>query len=366
MNFAILCKALELSNQSLVEAIKSLGSLEQIFTQHPDDLFQWFNQKDVSRIRHWHKSDKTLELCAAIEKKLAVEDSTVLSFGDKTYPAILAEIPDPPATLFIKGNISSLGLPQIALVGSRKCTAQGRRIAQDFAAELSSAGFCITSGLALGIDAAAHQGALQREGKTLAVMGTGLDVIYPSRNQSLAREILARDGALISEFLPDSPPLAWHFPNRNRIVTGLSLGVVLIEAGERSGSLISARLAAEQGREVFAIPGSPISPASAGCNRLVREGATLVTEPRQVVEQLGPMLDFQIQAKQSVASCGSSMDSIPVEDHWLIEQMGCDPIGIDELCELCERSSSEITTALAELELDGKVERTNFGYQRRL
>ncbi|MEQ9565151.1 MAG: DNA-processing protein DprA [Pseudomonadales bacterium] len=366
MNFTILCKALELSNQSLVAAIKSLGRLEQIFTQHPDDLYRWFNQRDVSRIRHWHKSGKILELCSVIEKALAAEDSTVLSFADKNYPAILAEIPDPPAILFIKGEVSSLGVPQIALVGSRNCTAQGRRIAQDFAAELSSAGFCITSGLALGIDAAAHQGALQRKGKTLAVMGTGLDVIYPARNQSLAREILARDGALVSEFIPGSPPLAWHFPNRNRIVTGLSLGVVVIEAGERSGSLISARLAAEQGREVFAIPGSPISPVSAGCNRLVREGATLVTEPWQVVEQLGPMLDFQIQAQQSVVISENALVSASAEEHWLIEQMGYDPVSVDDLCVLCERSSSEITTALAELELDGKVERTTFGYQRRL
>lgn len=366
MNFAILCRALALSNQSLVAAIKSLGSPDQIFAQHPDALGQWFNQKDISRIRHWHNSGNVLENCAVIEKTLKAEDASVLSLADKNYPVTLAEIPDPPAVLFIKGTSSSLEIPQIALVGSRNCTAQGRRIAQDFAAELSCAGFCITSGLALGIDAAAHQGALRYEGKTCAVMGTGLDVIYPARNQSLAREILAKGGALVSEFLPGSPPLAWHFPYRNRIVTGLSLGVLVVEANERSGSLISARLAAEQGREVFVIPGNLMSPVSAGCNRLIREGATLVTEPRQVVDQLGPMFGFQLQTQRQHSDAMPELQSAPAsgEEHWLIEQMGYDPIDVDGLCTLCERSSSEITAALAELELDGKVTQTVFGYQR--
>lgn len=365
MNFTILCKTLALSNQGLVEAVRTLGNLEKIFSEHPDTLKQWFHPGDISRILHWHKSASIREYYAKSEDVLKKEDVRILGLDNKSYPALLKEIPDPPAVLFLKGDIDNLNLPQIAIVGSRNCTAQGRRIAQEFAAELSAAGFVITSGLALGIDAAAHQGALQSSGKTSAVMGTGLDQVYPERNKPLASRILTSGGTLISEFLPGSPPRAWHFPHRNRVVTGLSLAVLVIEAGERSGSLISARLAAEQGREVFVIPGGLKSPVSAGCNRLIREGATLVTEPRQLVEQLGPLLGFQL----SYCRPGSLESQTPPaemleKEHWLLSQMGVDPVTIDELCHLCECRSQEITIALAELELEGKVTQTPFGYQR--
>ena len=367
MNFAILSKILALSNQGLCAAIKSLGSIESIFDSHPDDLGHWFSQKDIFQIQRWRKSTSFQKEYARLEAILSVEGASQLVLGDKDYPPTLAEIPDPPAVLFVVGDASTLCFPQIAIVGSRNCTVQGRRIAQDFAAELALMGFCITSGLALGIDTAAHQGALKAGGKTCAVMGAGLDVIYPARNKALSREIVETSGALVTEFLPGSPPQAWHFPQRNRIVTGLSLAVLVIEASERSGSLISARLAVEQGREVFAVPGSPMSPVSAGCNHLIREGAILVTSPDHMVDHLQPMFEFQSQAQGFQASKVPDKDTTAVysdEARWLMEQMGFEPISVDELCVLCERDSSEITTILAELELEGKVVQTAVGYQR--
>ena len=341
--------------------------MEHIFEVHPDDLGHWFSQRDILQIQQWRKSTRLPSNYKDLEAILLAEDASQLVLGDEDYPPALAEIPDPPAVLFIKGDASTLSFPQIAIVGSRNCTLQGRRIAQDFAAELAAMGFCITSGLALGIDTAAPQGALRAKGKTCAVMGAGLDVVYPARNKALSREIIEAEGALATEFLPGSPPQAWHFPQRNRIVTGLSLGVLVIEASERSGSLISARFAAEQGREVFAVPGSPASPVSAGCNHLIREGATLVTSPSHMVDQLGPMFGFHSQAQGFRARKEPDMYSKamhPAEAHWLMDQMGFEPVSVDELCVLCERDSSEITAMLAELELDGKVAQTAFGYQR--
>ena len=367
MNFALLSKMMALSNQSLCSAIKALGSIELIFNAHRDDLGLWFSQKDTQLIQQWRQSTRPPEKYPELEAILLAEGASQLVLGDGDYPSTLAEIPDPPAVLFIKGDASKLSFPQIAIVGSRNCTVSGHRVAQDFAEELASMGFCITSGLALGIDSAAHRGALRAKGKTCAVMGAGLDVIYPARNKALSREIIDAGGALVTEFLPGSPPNAWHFPLRNRIVTGLSLGVLVIEASERSGSLISARLAAEQGREVFAVPGSPLSPVSAGCNHLIREGATLVTKPEHMVDQLGPMFGFHSQAQELQArnkQDTNTREVQPTEVHWLIDQMGFEPVSVDELCILCERHSSEITAILTELELDGKVVQTAFGYQR--
>lgn len=208
----------------------------------------------------------------------------LLTLADASYPPQLLEIEDPPTLLYANGQVSLLSRPCIAIVGSRNCTPQGRTNAQAFAAALSQSGLTIVSGLACGIDAAAHHGALTGDGSSIAVIGTGVDRIYPASNRELARR-LATDGVIVSEFPIGTPALAANFPRRNRLISGLSKGVLVVEAAERSGSLITARLAAEQGREVFAIPGSIHSPLSKGCHSLIKQGAKLVDQARDILEE---------------------------------------------------------------------------------
>ncbi len=210
---------------------------------------------------------------------------TLLAITDPDYPALLLEIADPPPLLSIWGDRACLSAPQLAVVGSRRPTRQGIADATAFAGTLASAGFAVTSGLARGIDAAAHQAALAAGGKTVAVMGTGLDCIYPAVNRALA-EAIRHNGALVTEFPLGTPARALHFPSRNRIISGLSLVVLVVEAALKSGSLLTARLALEQNREVFAIPGSIHHPVSRGCNTLIRNGATRVQDARDILDEL--------------------------------------------------------------------------------
>jgi len=212
----------------------------------------------------------------------------ILTLHDPAYPALLKEIADPPPLLFVRGDPAVLSRPQLGIVGSRNPTPGGRSLAEDFARSLSRCGLVVTSGMALGIDAAGHRGALRGGGTTLAVAGTGPDRIYPARHRDLARAIVEQ-GAIISEFAPGTPALPSNFPRRNRIISGLSLGVLVVEAACRSGSLITARLAAEQGREVFALPGSIHNPLARGCHHLIRQGAKLVEDIEDIVEELGPL-----------------------------------------------------------------------------
>jgi DNA processing protein len=226
---------------------------------------------------------------AAVEAALAWAEEPgngILTLADAAYPQGLLEIADPPPVLYVKGDPALLSRPALAMVGSRAASAQGEADAEAFARSLGAAGLVIVSGLALGIDAAAHRGALAAEGgRTVAVVGTGMDRIYPARNAGLAREIAVR-GAIVSEFPLGAPPVAHHFPRRNRLIAGISMGVLVIEATLNSGSLITARLAAEAGREVFAIPGSIHSPQARGCHRLIRQGAKLVETAEDVFEEL--------------------------------------------------------------------------------
>ena len=236
---------------------------------------------------------------------------TVVHYGCELYPPRLREIADPPLALFVQGCLDSLTAPQVAIVGSRRATPGGGRAAFALARDLAGAGICVTSGLAVGIDASAHQGALAGGGFTNAVMGTGPDRIYPSRHAQLSREI-ARSGALVSEFAPGTPPSAFNFPRRNRIISALALGVVVVEAAQRSGSLITARLAGEQGREVFAMPGSVNNPMAAGCHGLIRQGATLATGAQDVIAELAPLLSAFIGAGAFIEEGGGgpSPDSV--------------------------------------------------------
>jgi DNA processing protein len=271
---------------------------------------------------------------------------------DAGYPPLLAEIRDAPAVLFVFGALEALHSPQLAIVGARNPTPAGRKTARDFAAAFANAGLTITSGLAVGVDAASHEGALRADGLTIAVFGTGLDTVYPAENARLAARIRER-GALISEFPPRTAPARLNFPRRNRIISGLSHGTLVVEAAYRSGSLVTARLAGEQGREVFAIPGSIHSPLSRGCHKLIREGASLVETPADVLSELRiPLCEQRVM---STARPGRSVTVLDKEYEMLLDALGFEPATIDVLVERTGLPGESIASMLLILELDGCV-----------
>ena len=281
----------------------------------------------------------------------------IIPASDPAYPAQLRSITDPPALLYVSGDPVVLSGRQVAIVGSRRPTPAGRETAFGFAARLTYSGLIVTSGLAAGIDAAAHRGALAAGGQTVAVCGTGLDEVYPAANGPLAAGIATR-GALVSEFPPGSPPRAANFPRRNRLISGLALGVVVVEAAYRSGSLITARLAAEQGREVFALPGSVHNPMARGCHRLIRDGARLVETPAEVLQGLQQDL-FQALTDAPgpvVEGSADSVDRLDSDSKILLNACGFGPVDADILVERTGFSPSAVASMLLMLELRGEVE----------
>ncbi len=275
----------------------------------------------------------------------------LLTLSDTAYPDLLRQIADPPLLLWIKGDPAVLCLPQLALVGSRKASREGCRLAYEFAAALSTAGVVPVSGLALGIDAAAHRACVDRQAPTLAVVGTGLDRVYPQRHRGLADEILDHGGAIVSEYPPGTAPLPGNFPRRNRIISGLSVGTLVVEAALRSGSLITARQALEQGREVFAVPGSIHNPFSRGCHALIREGATLIEQVDQIVAQLGPLLGALLTV---APPCEENV--LPEPSSPLLQQIPYDSIWLDQLAVELDLPVAELQAELMRLELDGYIE----------
>lgn len=266
----------------------------------------------------------------------------LLMWDHPHYPALLAEIPDPPPLLFVRGALSILERPQVAIVGSRRACAPGLDTAQAFAGALAQAGFVITSGLALGIDGAAHKGALHVDGATVAVLGTGLENIYPQRHAGLAREITERGGALVSEFPLPTTPARDNFPRRNRLISGLALGVLVVEANLASGSLITARLAAEQGREVYAIPGSIHHPGAKGCHQLIRDGAQLVESVEHILESL--------QGWHGLAACAPAPCHGPLHAELLAGPRSAEALAGDLAWPL-----PQVLAALTELEIAGRA-----------
>lgn len=284
---------------------------------------------------------------------------SILQLGDPDYPQTLLQTADPPLLLYLEGQRRLLGDNALAVVGSRNPTAQGRDNAEAFAHALGAAGLCIVSGLAQGIDAAAHLGALSAGAGTIAFVGTGLDQVYPPRNKALARQI-ADSGLLVSEYALGTPPLAANFPRRNRLIAGVSLGCLVVEAALRSGSLITARLASEAGREVFAIPGSIHSAQSRGCHALIRQGAKLVENAEDVLEEL--RLTDAVVARSSAGPAGSAGSGSELSDPGLggeharlLEAMGFDPVGLDALQARGGWPSAQLSLLLLELELAGWV-----------
>lgn len=339
------------SNSHLRRLLQHFGSVGQIQAAPRGELLPFFDgdQTPIDALRAGPQATSFARELAW----LAEPDSHLLPLDDPRYPALLREIPDPPPLLYVRGNIEALSTPQLAVVGSRNPTRGGCDNARAFAAHLAHAGLTITSGLAVGIDACAHEATLEAGGATIAVAATGLDRVYPAAHRELAHRIAA-NGALVSEFPLGTPPRREHFPQRNRLISGLSLGVLVVEAALRSGSLITARTATEQGREVFAIPGSIHSPLARGCHALIRQGAKLVETATDVIEELGALAGFQ-----AATTALPPARSVPVPDDdqaKMLELIGHDPVDIDTLVERSGLTAAVVSSMLMTMELHGLVE----------
>jgi DNA processing protein len=284
----------------------------------------------------------------------------IVTLADEAYPRALLEIADPPALLYVRGRLELLRWPALAIVGSRNATAQGQANATAFATALSDAGLTIVSGLALGIDAAAHRGGLAGASSTIAILGTGIDVVYPRANTELTDRI-AHHGLLVSEFPLGTPAAQHHFPRRNRLISGLARGCLVVEAAIASGSLITARAAADQGREVFAIPGSIHSPLAKGCHALIKSGAKLVESADDVLAELSGLRAASATRKPAAARAAASS-----EPAGLLAHMGHDPVDIDLLCQRAGLSAEQVSAELLRLELDGRVSALPGGFYQRL
>jgi DNA processing protein len=362
----------------MVHAQPKLGldiSEQLLLRFHSPDAFWSATRADIPLVASAAVNQSLLELWRAGEhsapwqqallwqQQLAAQQITLLSPLDDQYPPLLRDIPGRPGVLYVRGQVAALSLPQLAVVGSRKASRSGLELAQSFARELAASGFAITSGLALGIDTAAHRGALAAAGTTLAVLGTGVDRVYPLRNQQLAQELLGR-GALISEFPLGTTALPHHFPRRNRILAGLSLGTLVVEAASRSGSLITARLALDYNREVFAIPGSIHNPNSKGSHRLIREGAKLVETTTDIVEELGGLLRLLHESTDvATASAGARP---PLAPHLaaVLEAIDYHMTPFDTIARRSGVSSADLNGFLLELELAQWIEAAAGAWQR--
>ncbi|MCE2028089.1 DNA-processing protein DprA [Sessilibacter corallicola] len=286
-------------------------------------------------------------------------NTSVIPLGSPQYPTLLAEIPDPPKLLYCQGNPTALHLPAIAIVGGRNCTSQGAANAHDFSKHLAASGFCVVSGLALGIDTQAHLGALNGEGATVAVMATGIDQIYPAANRRLAEDIISKGGCVMTEFPLGAKPLRSSFPKRNRIISGLSLGTLVVEAKLKSGSLITANTAVKQNREVFAIPGSIHNPMAKGCHQLIKTGAKLVESSQDIIDELKGALSIKVEElnKLQINDTSTNLNKTETEqnNHPILAVIEFDSITVDELAEKTQLPIEQLQTEILMLELDGLI-----------
>ncbi|MFZ6771554.1 DNA-processing protein DprA [Undibacterium sp. SXout7W] len=337
--------------------LAAFGLPEFIFAATPAQLSQVVS----TRIAHALLAKPDDQLQRYLERCndwCAQPGNHILTLADERYPGSLLNIPDPPALLYVKGQTRLLQADMLAVVGSRNATAQGVRDAEQFAETLSHAGLTISSGLAAGIDAAAHHGALRGIGSTVAVIGTGADIVYPARNRSLAH-LIAEGGCIVSEYALGAPAIASHFPRRNRIISGLAKGVLVIEAAAQSGSLITARMAAEQGRDVFAIPGSIHAPLSKGCHQLIKQGAKLVDSAQDILDEL------EVRSP-SLPLVPAESDLLTLPDNHLLSLLGYDPVHLDILASRADMDIASLSAGLLDLELSGQAEALPGGLYRRL
>ena len=338
----------KLGGASFRKLLAALGGPEQIYAATASTLKLYVAGDVAQRIA---RGIDMVQIAPA-RAWLAQPDNHLVTFADSDYPQRLLEITDPPPLLYVKGRRDLLNKPSLAIIGSRSTTPQGRLNAESFAHSLADAGLTIISGLALGVDTAAHQGGLQGRAGTVAVVGTGLDIVYPASNKTLAHQIVAQ-GAMVSEFPLGTPSIASNFPRRNRIISGMSLGCLVVEAALKSGSLITARLASEQGREVFAIPGSIHSPVARGCHYLIKQGAKLVESAQDILDEL----HWQTTT--------TTLAPANIEDDELWRAMGFDACSIDTLIAHSGLTAQTLSAMLLEKELMGQVATLPGGmYQR--
>lgn len=392
--FLLLGKRIARKNRMLTHLMK-LMQVPQLGAQRIGRLlnevnFSEFCAYDKTQLRQIGWNDKQIQrwfhpdlrwVGAALEWQMQSKDQHIIHLFDENYPFLLKQISTAPPILFVKGNLDSLSLPQIAMVGSRDFSPYGEYWAGYFAGELAKNQLAVTSGLAIGIDGFCHQKCLENNGTTIAVLGSGLSQIYPARHKSLAQQIVEKGGALVSEFFPQQPPVAENFPRRNRIISGLSLGTLVVEATINSGSLITARYALEQGREVFALPNSVQNPYSQGCHKLIKEGAMLVEnvedileaiafqhQPRQKIQQQAlfdpPVANSPMQAVANSPKFAKNLPELTACQQRLVEQISLDPISIDDLAKACDLGVEVALVEMLNLELLDVVKQVNGGYVR--
>lgn len=344
---------------TLLRLLDTFPNLESLFTASKQNLLEkGIAQELADYLLHpdWKAVERDLRWLDQGDNR------HILTYHDKAYPLLLKETVGPPMVLFVQGDTAILKNLQIAMVGSRNPTPIGNESAFQFAKELSLSGLTVTSGLALGIDAACHRGTLAAEGLTIGVVGTGLDRVYPLRNKELATKILDQGGAIVSEFPPGTIAKAENFPRRNRIISGMSLGVLVIEAALQSGSLITARYANEQGREVFAIPGSIHNPLARGCHALLKQGAKLVETANDVLEELGTLFQANKIGTKSTKPDPLHLLSLDTKQAKLVECVGFEATPVDLLIERCGLPAQAISSMLVLLELQGYIKSVPGGY----
>mgnify|MGYP000846137600 CR=1 FL=1 len=369
LDWLLLWRLVEQSSSAFYKLLQAFSSPKMALMA---SSVQWqqagVSAKIVASYSQWQAGTNTLieqDIAQAL-KTIEQLHIAVISLDDSRYPPLLKEIADAPPLLFCRGEVSHLLWPQIAIVGTRKATQGGFKLAELFASQLAQNGLAITSGLALGIDGAAHQAALNAKGITIAVLGTGLAHLYPRQHSRLAEQVVAQDGLLVSEFLPHTPPINYHFPRRNRIISGLSLGVLVVEAALDSGSLITAQLAAEQNREVWAIPSSVFNPQAKGCHALIRQGAKLVEEPAHILEDIAPIVGRAQTGHYGGVAPVLLEDNAELssEAQQVLAILGWQIQHFDALIEQGSWDAPTLASLLMELELAGKIATVSGGYEQ--
>jgi len=349
-----------LSIQNKLELVKSFG-LMKLFSSPPDKASVTITEKQYQALisPDWQRIEDIIEATKSC-------GGVIVSYSDGAYPSLLKQIYDPPLVLFTKGNVQCLNAAQVAIVGSRNSSAHAREAAFDFSHYLANQGVVITSGLALGIDASAHKGVIAANEKTIAVVATGIDKVYPSRHKKLSQDIIANKGCIVSEFLPGTEPKPGHFPKRNRIISGLSQGVLVVEATIKSGSLITARCALEQNREVFALPSNINNPQAKGCHWLIKQGAKLVDDVADIIEELKLPADNGLNLnrnkdkdKESKKTCEQGLCNDP-----MLASVGYEITPVDTVVSRSKLPIDVVLTRLTMLELKGLVTAVPGGYLR--